>query len=63
MDETDDRDCGHCVFFVFDENRKSQYGCCHGIPVQTVNEDGDEIKPKWPRRSSYDSACGIFSSK
>lgn len=56
--------CVECRFFVPDKNSCSTRGECHGIPVATVDEDGNDIRqPRYPRRDNSDVACGLFIGK
>ena len=57
----EERVCGRCKFFKPAANAKSSRGDCRGIPTSTIGDDDEELRnPKWPRRDSYDEACGLF---
>lgn len=54
--------CVECNFFVSDKNSCSTRGWCYGMPVSTVDNDGNDIdQPKYPRRDNSDVVCGLFS--
>ena len=53
--------CEQCYFFMPDNNPDSTIGCCRGVPVETVDENGRVIdRPNYPRRARLDLVCGLF---